>query len=110
MSDPQVLVVLVTAPDPATAQELGEALVGERLAACVNVVPGATSIYRWEDEVQRDNETLMIIKVPTGAFEALRSRVVELHPYDTPEVLALDVRAGEPAYLKWVLDSVGGPS
>ena len=107
MGEPRVSVVLITSPDQATAERMGEALVAERLAACVNVLPGVTSIYRWEGEVRRDSEVLMVLKVPTRDFAALRARVVALHPYDTPEVLALDVDAGEPEYLRWVLASVG---
>lgn len=105
-----VSVVLVTAPDGDTAERLGRALVQERLAACVNVVPAITSIYRWEGRVETDAEVLLVIKTATRGFESLRRRVVELHPYDTPEVLALDVRDGARAYLDWVVGSVGGTS
>lgn len=110
MPETDVSVVLVTAPDGDTAERLGRLLVEERLAACVNVVPTITSIYRWEEQVETDQETLLMIKTSTGGFEALRRRVVELHPYDTPEVLALDVRDGSREYLDWVLGSVGGTS
>lgn len=107
MPETDVSVVLVTAPDGDTAERLGRLLVEERLAACVNVVPAITSIYRWEGRVESDQETLLVIKTSTGGFETLRRRVVELHPYDTPEVLALDVRNGSREYLDWVLGSVG---
>lgn len=110
MPETDVSVVLVTAPDGDTAERLGRLLVEERLAACVNVVPAITSIYRWEGRVESDQETLLVIKTSTGGFETLRRRVVELHPYDTPEVLALDVRNGSREYLDWVLGSVGGTS
>ncbi len=108
MRDSEVSVVLVTAPDGDTAERLGRALVEERLAACVNVVPAIKSIYRWEGEVETDAEVLLVIKTSTRGCESLRRRVVELHPYDTPEVLALDVRDGSREYLDWVLGSVGG--
>lgn len=110
MPEADVSVVLVTAPDRDTAERLGRVLVEERLAACVNVVPAITSIYRWEGQVETDEETLLMIKTSTGGFAALRRRVVELHPYDTPEVLALDVRDGSREYLDWVLGSVGATS
>ncbi|MEX2472076.1 MAG: divalent-cation tolerance protein CutA [Gemmatimonadota bacterium] len=110
MPEAEVSVVLVTAPDGDTAERLGRVLVEERLAACVNVLPAITSIYRWEGRVETDEETLLMIKTSTGGFEALRRRVVELHPYDTPEVLTLDVRDGSREYLDWVLGSVGGAS
>ena len=107
MRESEVSVVLVTAPDGETAQRLGRVLVEERLAACVNVVPAITSIYRWQGAVETDSEALMVIKTSTRGFESMRRRVVELHPYDTPEVLALDVRDGEGDYLDWVLGAVG---
>lgn len=110
MRESEVSVVLVTAPDGETAQRLGRALVEERLAACVNVVPAITSIYRWQGAVETDSEVLMVIKTSTRGFESLRRRVVELHPYDTPEVLALDVRDGDRDYLDWVLGAVGAGS
>lgn len=103
-----VSVVLITAPDMGVAEKLARALVEERLAACVNLVPGVTSLYRWEGEVQRADETLMIVKGTVGGFERLRSRVLELHPYDVPEVVDLRVRDGDPNYLDWVRGAVGG--
>jgi periplasmic divalent cation tolerance protein len=102
-----VSVVLVTAPDASAAEALARALVEERLAACVNLLPGVTSIYRWKDAVERATEVLMVIKVTTGGFDRLRARVVELHPYDAPEVLELPIRDGDERYLDWVRESVG---
>ena len=96
------LVVLVTAPSPEKAAELARALVAERLAACGNVVPGVRSIYRWEGEVHDDAEALLVLKTTRGRFEALRDRVLALHPYDVPEVIALSVEAGSAAYLAWI--------
>lgn len=98
-----VRAVLVTAPDAPTAERLASTLVEEGLAACVNVVPGVVSIYRWKGEVQRDAEVLLVAKCRARGFEALRRRVVELHPYELPEVLALPVEEGHPPYLAWVL-------
>jgi periplasmic divalent cation tolerance protein len=96
------LVVLVTAPSAEKAAELARALVDERLAACGNVVPGLRSIYRWEGRVQDDAEALLVLKTTRARFEALRDRVVALHPYQVPEVLALPVEAGSAAYLAWI--------
>lgn len=106
MAEERVSVVLVTTPDEETAVRLAESLVGERLAACANLVPGVRSIYRWEGEIADDREVLMVLKTRTGRLDALRRRVVELHPYDTPEVIALDVSGGARDYLDWVVDSV----
>ena len=99
--------VLVTAPDPEVAAELGRALVGERLAACVNVVPGLRSIYRWEGTVQDEAEVLLVMKTTEGCMNALCERVVALHPYEVPEVLALPVREGSEPYLRWIAGEVG---
>ncbi len=100
------LVVLVTAPSKAKALELGERLVDERLAACANVVPGVTSIFVWEGKREETSEALLLIKTCAERYPALQQRVLELHPYSVPEVLALAVEAGAPAYLRWVQDSV----
>lgn len=99
------VVVLVTAPGEEKAVELARMLVEERLAACVNVVPRLRSIYRWEGRVQDDAEAMLVIKTRAGLFEALRERVVALHPYTCPEVLALPVREGHGPYLDWLAGS-----
>jgi periplasmic divalent cation tolerance protein len=96
------VVVLVTAPTPERAAEIARAVVEERLAACGNVVPGLRSIYRWEGKVQDDEEALLLLKTTRDRFEALRERVLALHPYDMPEVIALPVEAGSAAYLGWI--------
>jgi len=95
-------VVLVTAPDAETAARIARALVEERLAACGNVVDGVRSIYRWEGEVEDAREALLILKTRAEVFERLRDRVLEMHPYECPEVLRLDVADGLPAYLGWI--------
>ncbi|PYO58925.1 MAG: divalent-cation tolerance protein CutA [Candidatus Rokuibacteriota bacterium] len=102
------LVVLVTAPSEAIVLELGQRLVDDRLAACVSVVPGVTSIFMWEGKREEASEALLVIKTRAERYPALQQRVLELHPYSVPEVLALAVEAGAPAYLRWVQDSVAG--
>ena len=96
------IVVLVTTPTPERAAEIARAAVEERLAACGNVVPGLRSIYRWEGEIHDDAEALLVLKTTRGRFEALRERVLSLHPYDLPEVIALPVEAGSAPYLAWI--------
>jgi periplasmic divalent cation tolerance protein len=96
------LVVLVTCPTVDRAAEIARALVEERLAACGNVVPGVRSIYRWEGKVQDDQEALLVLKTTRERFEALRERVLALHPYQVPEVIALPVEAGSAPYLAWI--------
>lgn len=100
------VVVLCTAP-AAVAPQLARGVVEEGLCACVNVVPGVRSYFRWEGAVDEADEVLLVAKTSSSASAALRDRLVALHPYDVPEVLALDVAAGSPAYLSWILDSVG---
>jgi periplasmic divalent cation tolerance protein len=107
MSEP-ISVILVTAPAGDAARELARALVRDGRAACVNVVPGVHSVYRWEGEVEEAAEALLIIKAPRRGLAALRERVAALHPYDVPEFVVLDVADGIPAYLEWVAGVVAG--
>ncbi|MBX3712128.1 MAG: divalent-cation tolerance protein CutA [Lysobacter sp.] len=101
----EVLVCLCTCPDPATARALGRALVEERLAACVQLLPGIESVYRWDGAVESATETLLILKTTRARHEALQARLVALHPYEVPELVAWPAVAGLPAYLHWVADS-----
>jgi len=103
MSD--VLAVLVTVPSPAIAARIGTALVKEGLAACVNVVPGVRSIYAWQGKVCDDRELMLVIKTTRRRYAELERRVKALHPYRVPEVIALPVRLGSAAYLRWVRQS-----
>lgn len=103
------IVVLVTAPSAEAAAALARTLVEEGLAACGNVVPGLRSIYRWEGKVHDEPEALLLLKSRAERFEALSRRIVELHPYDVPEVLRLGVEAGHEPYLAWIRDAVRSP-
>jgi periplasmic divalent cation tolerance protein len=98
----EVVAVLVSAPDAETARRIGRTLVEERLAACVNVVPGVSSIYRWRGAVEEASEVLMLVKTRAARADALAARVQALHPYELPEVVVLPVRGGSRAYLQWV--------
>ena len=101
------LVVLCTVPDAATGERIAHALVGERLAACANLVPGLVSIYRWQGKVERAAEQLLVIKTVGARFAALEDRIRALHPYSVPEIVALPVTAGSRAYLDWLTDNTG---
>ena len=101
MPDP-VLICYCTCPDAASAKGLAEALVGEGLAACVNRLPGVQSTYRWKGEVVTDGEELLMIKTTAGRFAVLKERVLALHPYELPELIAVPVAQGLEAYLDWV--------
>lgn len=103
-----VVALLTTAPSVEVAERIGEMLVGERLVACANVVPGIRSIFRWQGAVARESEVLLVLKTTAEAWDDARRRIVELHPYEVPEVIALDVSAGHGPYLDWVRAEVGG--
>ena len=97
-----VLLCLCTAPDAKTARTLAETLVAERLAACVSLLPGVHSVYRWQDEVEQADEIQLLIKTTRTCLPALQARIVALHPYELPEVIAVEAAGGLPAYLDWV--------
>jgi periplasmic divalent cation tolerance protein len=98
------LICFCTCPDPATAERIAGTLVAERLAACVNVLPGLRSVYRWKGAVERADEVLLLIKTRPDRYPALQDRVQELHPYELPELVAVETDSGLPAYLRWVVD------
>ena len=95
-------VVLVTCPDRKTGEDIAGTLVEENLAACANLVDGVTSIYRWKGKIEHDAEMLLILKSRRAHFSLLEARVRELHPYDVPEIIAMDVVAGSRPYLEWI--------
>jgi periplasmic divalent cation tolerance protein len=105
----QPLVVYCTCPDQAVAERIAEAVVVERLAACANIVPGLISIYRWQGQVRRDSELLLILKTREVVYSLLETRIRELHPYEVPEIVALPVQAGAAEYLGWLADNTGAP-
>lgn len=102
-----VMIVLVTFPTIDVAREIGELLVERQLVACVNLVPGVESIYRWEGKVCREGEVLGVFKVTEEGYGRFEEALVELHPYDVPEVLGVDVVKGFEGYLGWVRGEVG---
>lgn len=105
----QPLVVYCTCPDLTVAERIAETLVVERLAACANIVPGLTSIYRWQGQIRRDTEFLLILKTRGVVYSLLETRIRELHPYDVPEIVALPIQAGAVEYLGWLADNTGAP-
>jgi len=100
--------VLTTVGDRASAERLARSLVEERLAACVNLLPGVHSIYRWEGSVEASDEILLVIKTTHAAHAALAARVRAQHPYELPELVTLDPAHVDPAYLRWIGESVTG--
>ena len=101
------IVVFITAPDEEMAARIAKALVGETLAACVNIVRGVRSIYSWQGNIEDEAEVLLIAKTKKSLFEKLSRRVKELHSYQTPEIIALPITAGLPEYIDWLNDVTG---
>lgn len=104
-----VLLACSTCPDAASAERIANALVGERLAACVNRLPGVHSTYRWQDQVEHADEVLLLIKTTADRLDAMTARLRALHPYELPELIAVEVRSGLPAYLEWVAAQTAVP-
>lgn len=102
------IVVLVTTHKLTEARKIARTLVEKQYAACVNIVPKISSIYRWKDKIQSDSEILLVIKTRRHRFDALRQCVESMHSYETPEVVALPIVEGAANYLKWIEQSVPG--
>jgi periplasmic divalent cation tolerance protein len=96
------IVVLTTTDSPELAQQIATALVQAGEAACVSIVPGIRSIYRWEGKVYNEGELLLVIKSTAERYEEVRFRIRQLHSYQVPEVIALPITAGDPDYLRWL--------
>ncbi len=105
-----VWLAISTFPDAEIAGTIAQQLVTAQLAACANVLPGARSIYRWRGKVENASETIVLFKTTRARFAELQNRLKELHPYDVPEIVALPVVDGLPAYLAWVNESCETPS
>ena len=106
---PGEIIVLVTC-QPDDANKLATDLVTERLAACVNVVPSVLSIYQWKEKIEKDTESILIIKSHRDLFSRLEARIKELHTYDVPEIVSLPIEAGHAPYLNWLNAQLQGVS
>jgi len=104
--DPGIRIVLTTIGSESDALALARTLIDERLAACVNVLPAMISIYRWKGSVEQDHEHQVVIKTSSDRLSALEARLRQLHPYELPEFLVLNLAGGGAAYLAWVKESV----
>ncbi|MCK6489383.1 MAG: divalent-cation tolerance protein CutA [Planctomycetes bacterium] len=104
------LLVYVTCADPAQAAAIARAVVGEGLAACANILPGMTAVYRWQGAVEESAETLLLLKTLEHRLPALQARVRALHSYQCPCVVAVPIAAGTPDYLAWLAESVIAPA
>ena len=113
MTDPMAtrhVVVFVTCPNLRRANVLAKGVIAARLAACVNIVPGISSVFWWKGRVDQANEVLLLMKTTRRLLPSLTRLVLRLHPYDLPEVIALPIAAGHPPYLAWISDSVAASS
>jgi periplasmic divalent cation tolerance protein len=98
----QFRVLFVTVPDAQRADVIASGLVERKFAACVNIIPGATSVYRWEGRLHKDPEVLLIIKTRAGALNEVTQFITEKHPAKVPEIISLPITEGNPSYLEWL--------
>jgi periplasmic divalent cation tolerance protein len=97
---------LCTVPDEATAGQIADALVSEKLAACVNIIPSIVSVYRWENAVEHSQELLLLIKTSESVWALLEARILELHPYELPEIIAVPIHTGQADYTQWIKNNL----
>jgi len=100
------LIIFCTVPDKETAQNIACHLVEEKKAACCNIIPAIKSVYFWENQLQQDEEQLLIIKTREDRFHSLQKRIMELHPYSIPEIIAIPIIHSNQEYLNWVNENV----
>lgn len=105
-AEKQQIIALNTCPDTVTASKLANILVENRLAACVNILPAVTSVYRWQGKIEQDNEVLLIIKTRRDRFSALETLIRSHHPYELPEIVAVPIDTGLKDYLNWIDESL----
>tara|TARA_B110000881_G_scaffold219593_1_gene241937 strand:+ start:237 stop:557 length:321 start_codon:yes stop_codon:yes gene_type:complete len=102
----QYQLVLSTCPTNDIAKKIAHALIEQRLAACVNILPNITSVYWWENEVVCENEVQLLIKTTTDKYSDVSAEIARLHPYTTPEIIALNIQHGDKNYLNWITESL----
>jgi periplasmic divalent cation tolerance protein len=102
-----ILLALSTFPDAETARQISNELVTGRFAACANILPSVESIYRWKDNIESGNETLVLFKLSENRQSAFQDKLRSLHPYDVPEIIFVPIAGGLPEYLQWVSDNCG---
>jgi len=102
VTNSEFIVLHITVPDENTAASIAKDIVGQKLAACVNILGSIRSIYSWQDKIEDGKEVLMIIKTRRHLFEALSGRISGLHPYSVPEIIAMPIAEGSDKYLEWI--------
>ena len=106
MTDTSFQLILCTCPDNQVAEQLATSLVEQRLAACINIVPGLTSIYRWQGKLEKGTEVLLLIKTTRECYTAVETAIRQQHPYELPEIIAVTLDEGSPDYLRWITTSL----
>ncbi|MDH5217622.1 MAG: divalent-cation tolerance protein CutA [Gammaproteobacteria bacterium] len=99
-------IVLNTCPDEVVAESLASALVEKKLAACVNILPGITSVYSWQGKIEKDKEVLLVIKTRRECYESVETLIREQHPYELPEIVSVSIDTALPEYLSWINENV----
>jgi periplasmic divalent cation tolerance protein len=105
-ADAEPILVLTNVPDIDTAHAIGRQLVENRLAACVNCLPQVTSIYRWQNAIEEASEITLLVKTVRDRYVDVEAMIITLHPYELPEIIAMTIEQGAPAYLKWIAQEV----
>lgn len=106
MTDAIYQIIFCTCPNQESAQLVANTLVDQQLAACVTILPGSTSVYRWKDKIETSEEHLLIIKSKKAVFTQLEQTILAVHPYELPEIVAVPIISGSAAYLAWIEDNV----
>jgi periplasmic divalent cation tolerance protein len=101
----KVLLALSTFPDQETARDISNELVTKKLAACANILPGVESIYRWKEQIESGNETLVLFKLSEDRQSEFQEKLRSLHPYEVPEIIFVPISSGLPEYLRWVTEN-----
>ena len=100
------IIVLCSCPNQEIAEQIASSLVEQHLAACVNIIPGVQSVYRWQGKIERDDELLLVSKTTASKFDQISTYIAELHPYELPEVIAVSIERGISEYLQWIEEQV----
>jgi periplasmic divalent cation tolerance protein len=95
-------IILCTCPDKDTAEKIARLLLNDKLTACVNILPGITSMYLWHEQIESAQEQLLLIKAKKSCYEAIEKTIIEHHPYELPEIIAVPIENGLPEYLHWI--------
>ncbi len=101
--------ILNTCPDRKTGEQIATLLVERRLAACVNLIDSITSVYRWQDGIEQDNETLLLIKSEKKHYPKIEETIQQHHPYEVPEIITLNITEGADSYLSWITQTTQQP-